>query len=430
MHSNTLIGLKSELDLFTTTPIQLAIDDSSFLEVHPVASLNDNSSIEFYVGGSGDNYLDLAHSIIHMQVSIKKKTGGNIEATDIVAPINYFLNTLFSECSVFLNDKQVTSQVNYSYRAVIESLLFSSKSTQNSMLTSALFAKDTAGKHDDVKDTSTNKGFKSRQTVSKLSKVMDLIGPLHFDLAMQPKLLINGVSLRIRLERNKDGFCLLSENDNYKCQIHSAKLYIRKIIVSPSVMLAHEKALEKGMIKMPIRRVDVKTFTLSAGLASTTISNAFIGQIPTRLIMAFVSNEAYNGKISKNPFNFVHNNLSYLAVLESGKMYPSKAYQPNFDTDSYARSYLSLFTDLNRYHNAQNINIDFSEYKLGYTFICVDMTQDYQSASSHVSVTKNGNIAIDLKFSSPLDETQNLIVYATYNNYLEIDKSRTVFTDY
>nr|XP_015909764.2 uncharacterized protein F54H12.2-like [Parasteatoda tepidariorum] len=431
MDDNAAVGLKSELDLFSATPFQLAIDDSSFLEVHPVASLNDNSStIEWYVGASGENYLDLGHSIIHMQVSIKKKTGVDIGNTDHVAPINYFLNTMFSECSVFLNDKQVSSQVNYAYRAIFESLLLSSKSSQNSMLTSALFFKDTAGKHDEVKDDSTNAGFKSRQVASSLSKTMDLIGPLHFDLGMQPKLLINGVSLRIKMERNKDIFSLMSENDSYQCKVHSAKLYIRKIIVSPSIVLAHEKALEKGNIKMPIRRTDVKSFTLSNGLASITIANAFIGQIPSRLVMGFVSNDAYNGKINKNPFNFKHNNLAYLTVLNSGKMFPAKAYQPNFETDNYARSYLSLFTDLSRYHNHQNINISFSEFKNGYTLYAFDLTPDFASGESHNSTTKNGNIAIDIKFSSPLEDTQNLVVYAVYNNCIEIDKSRTVFTDY
>ncbi|GFW78509.1 uncharacterized protein TNCV_5110501 [Trichonephila clavipes] len=38
---------KSELDLFTSSPIQLAIDRSSFVEIHPVASISDNNTIEF-----------------------------------------------------------------------------------------------------------------------------------------------------------------------------------------------------------------------------------------------------------------------------------------------------------------------------------------------------------------------------------------------
>ncbi|GFT88599.1 uncharacterized protein TNCV_905081 [Trichonephila clavipes] len=40
---------KSELDLFTTSPIQLAIDRSSFVEIHPVASISDNNTIEFLI---------------------------------------------------------------------------------------------------------------------------------------------------------------------------------------------------------------------------------------------------------------------------------------------------------------------------------------------------------------------------------------------
>ncbi|GFY28659.1 uncharacterized protein TNCV_3440261 [Trichonephila clavipes] len=40
---------KSELDLFTSSPIQLAIDRSSFVEIHPVSSISDNNTIEFLI---------------------------------------------------------------------------------------------------------------------------------------------------------------------------------------------------------------------------------------------------------------------------------------------------------------------------------------------------------------------------------------------
>lgn len=253
---------------------------------------------------------------------------------------------------------------------------------------------------------------------------------MHFDLATQPKLLINGVSLRIKLERNKDAFALMSANDNFKINIESASLFIRKIIVAPSIMLAHEKALTKGVIKMPIRRVDVKTFAVSAGLQSTTIANAFIGQLPTRIILGFVSNDAYNGNISKNPFKFHHYNINYLCVLNGNQMYPAKPYQPDFENNSYARSYFSLFTDLNRYHNSSNININYKSFGSGNSLFTFDMTPDLSSNAAHTSVNKSGNIAIDIKFANALPETVTLLVYAEFRNLLEIDQSRAVFTDF
>lgn len=430
MDSNAEICLKSELDLFSTQPVQLAVEDSSFVQIHPVATLGEKSPIEFFISGSGEYYLDLAYTILNLKVKITKKNGTDMVDTDHVAPICYFLNTLFSECSVYLNGKQIASQANYAYRSYLESLLFYTKSAQETLLRAALFSKDTASFHDMVTAASTNSGFNNRQSVSKESKVMDLIGPLHFDLSAQSKLLISGVNVRIKLEKNKSEFALLSANDHFKIVIQSASLFIRKVKISPSIILAHEKTLETAVLKYPIRRVEVKTFALASGLQSVTINNAFMGQSPARLLLGLVSNESYNGKISKNPFRFHHYNLSYLCVLKGGIMIPSKPFTPDFDSKLYARSYLSLFTDLQRYHSSQNINIDYAEYEGGYALFAFDLTPDFEASHAHVSITKNENLSIDLKFSVSLPETVSLIIYAEYFNNLEIDKSRTVYVDF
>lgn len=109
---------------------------------------------------------------------------------------------------------------------------------------------------------------------------------------------------------------------------------------------------------------------------------------------------------------------------------PAKPYQPNFDKTLYARSYLSLFTDLNRLHHSPNINISFSDYKDGYTLYAIDLTPDLAANESHVSVNRSGNIGIDIKFGTALSETVSLVVYAEYRNVIEIDKSRGVYTDF
>jgi len=430
MESKLPICMSSELDLFTQSPLQLSIDSSSFIEIFPVSTLSDKSPIEFFIAGNGEHYLDLTHTILHLQIKIVKNDGSDIADADIVAPINYILNTMFSELSIFLNDKQVTSQNNYAYRSYLESLLFSPKSTQESMLTSSLFYKDEASKHDEVAAGTTNSGFQSRKNLFKASKLVDLAGPLHFDLANQPKLLINGVDVRIKLERHKNAFCLMSAADDFKISVKSASLFIRKVSVAPSVLLAQEKALERGLVRMPLRRIEVKCFALSSGLQSSTIANAFIGQLPSKLIIGFVSNEAFNGKNNKNPFKFQHYNLNYLCILEGSRMIPSKPFTPDFSNNIYARSYLSLFTDLNRYHKGQNINISYDEFLSGFTLHCIDLTPDMASSASHVSVTKNGNLAIDLKFGTALTETVSLIVFAEYRSEISGDKSRTIYTDF
>ncbi|XP_067122532.1 uncharacterized protein F54H12.2-like [Centruroides vittatus] len=429
MDPNSCPCTKSELDLFSTVSTQLAIDNTTEVIVHPVATISDSRApIEFYISGSGENYIDLHSIYLHVQAKIIKNDGTDVSAEEKVAPVNYFLNSLFSQCSVFLNDKQIISQTNYCYRSILEALLFYSKDAQETFLTSALFYKDTAQYMDSLDDN--NEGLAKRFNIAKQSKLIDLIGRLHIDLSNQPKLLINNVDLRIKLERSKDDFALMSTSNNYKIIIKNASLKINKVDVSSSVQIGIEKALQTGIIKMPFRRTDVKVFTLSSGIQSTNISNAVIGQLPYRMTIGLVSNTAFNGNVKYNPFNFKNYNLNYICLLKDNQMFPPQPYSPNYGGDAYGRNFISLFEDIGCINHHKYTNISYKEYKDGYTLYSFDLTQDRAASESHKSINQIGNISIEFKFATALLETVNVICLLEYNNTLEIDASRTVFVDY
>lgn len=431
MDNRSVITLKSELDVFTVPPTQLAIEDSSLLEIHPIATItDDNSPIEFYVEGNGQNYLDLSHTFLHINAKIVKKDGSALTDADKVTTVNYPLNSCFSQCHIFLNDKQISSQANYAYRCMFEGLLFHDEKAQNTFLRTGLFLKDTTGEYEETDPAKNNKGLKDRYSYTKNSKMLDLLGPLHFDLANQDKLLVNGVSIRIKLERAKNTFLLMSDKDEYVYQIKQATLLMRKVVINASISIAHEKALDVGMMKYPIRKIDIKIFTLAIGIQSSTIANAFIGNLPTRVIIALVSNQSLNGNITKNPFFFKNYDLNYICLIKENKMIPSKPYTPNFENDSYARSYFTLFSELKSYYHEHFPNVSYEEYKNGMTFFVFDLTPDYSASETHMSVITSSNLSIDLKFSKPLPETVNVIVYSEQRNLIEIDKSRAVFTDF
>ena len=81
------------------------------------------------------------------------------------------------------------------------------------------------------------------------------MGRLHVDLFLQDIFFLNGVSVKIRLVRSKDAFSLMvsGQNPDYKVQIVDAVLFARKAVLSPTVQMAHIKALEKGTTKYPVR---------------------------------------------------------------------------------------------------------------------------------------------------------------------------------
>ena len=107
--------LKSELDLFNNAPVQLVIDASSYVKVHPIASVTDIIPVEFYIGGSGEHYLGLAYTLLHLKIKVLKNNKSDLVDTDNVTSINYILNTLLFRNTEHFENKQVPSLINYSY---------------------------------------------------------------------------------------------------------------------------------------------------------------------------------------------------------------------------------------------------------------------------------------------------------------------------
>ncbi|GFX47331.1 uncharacterized protein TNCV_4992362 [Trichonephila clavipes] len=175
---------KSELELFGSEKIQLATDNSSFVEIHPIASVSDSYTIEFQITGLGDGYFDLSHFLLNIQAKILKADGTAFVETDKCEPINYLLNTMFSECHISLNDRQISSESNYDYKTYIQSKLFHSESSQKNFLRAGMFYKDTPGEFDDVDLTTAGKNLALKQRYERVKegKIFDMCGILHIEI--------------------------------------------------------------------------------------------------------------------------------------------------------------------------------------------------------------------------------------------------------
>ena len=65
-------------------------------------------------------------------------------------------------------------------------------------------------------------------------------------------------------------------------------------------------------------------------------------------------------------------------------------------------------------------------YKCKFAF---DLTADLDDGG-HFQLVKQGNLQLELQFKTPLPETINVIVYAEFDNVIEVDKARNVIFDY
>lgn len=428
--SHRSIAVKSELDIFTTKPVQNSIEGGYYHEARPVSVLDNSSGpIEFVISPS-DEYIDLSRTQLELKVKITTDDGTVLSAaaTHTVAPVNNFLGSLFEHVAIELNGKSITPPSNnYPYRSYIEKILNYSKEAKTTHLSSSLFVQDEAGKMDDVEAS----GFKKRKSYIKKGMI-ELTDFLHTELTCQDKLLPSGVGLRVKFYRSKDSFALMKKPTdalNYKITIQEAVLLVRKARVNPSILIAHERALSKANAQFPINRVDVKTLTIPANLQSKNLDNIFIGQMPKRVYISFVNSTAFNSSPVMNPYDFAHFNHTNVSISTDTNT-QVRSIRSDFAKGFYLASYLSLFTSSGTFFSDSGNCITREDYPNGFALLGFDLTEDLSASDNHLSIPRQGSLRLDLTFAEPLKEAITVIVYAEFDNVIEIDRDRNIFIDY
>ena len=258
-------------------------------------------------------------------------------------------------------------------------------------------------------------------------------GKFHFDTFNMNKYFLNSVDVNLSLKKNNRSFFLMYDNDQdlFNVQIEATYLKVRRVVVSPSIMLNHAMALQKANAKYAIKKVLVKPLTLNFGATSQTISNVHNGIMPNRIVLAFNSTTAVSGAFKLNPFNFQHFSMESISVKIASQNVPYSTpleFKPNALGHDIIEGYNTLFTGLREASN----DISYDEYKNGFFIFAFDLTPDLCS-SEHYNILKDGNLEVVLRFDNADSSTNKaitMIVYLEFDNILEITKSRNILCNY
>ena len=91
-------------------------------------------------------------------------------------------------------------------------------------------------------------------------------------------------------------------------------------------------------------------------------------------------------------------------------------------------AYSTLFSGTGKLHGNSGSIIKREDYSEGYTIIVADLTPF--EIGDNFDLQEEGTLSIDLVFKSPLAATISVLVYAEYDNVIEIDSNRNVIKDW
>lgn len=421
-----------------------AIEQVIYNEIQSVNSISDSEVLpaEFHISPSADFYTDLNNTELYLKARVTRADGTPLDDTDQVTPVNNFGHTLFQEMSVFLNDTLInTSSPLYPYKAYLQNTLSYGRDAKESWLQTALYFPDAHGPGFDQTNhmgvTPVNMGGSRRYGLASKSKIIDMIFKPCLDIFHQDRPIPPNVDVRIRMTRTSHQFCLMSNDDTgrkYKVQLLYASMYVRQLRINPSIAIAHQTALQRGITcKYPIARTECTSFTIAAGVMTVSKPNIINGILPHTVVVGMVGNESFHGSYKKSPFNFKPFDVSSMNLVVNGLSYPTRALKPVFDDrgnagQQYIRSYNTLVRGVVRQYSDAGNMIPRDAYASGYTIFVIRLAEDVSPLN--FGLTREGNVGLEMHFSKNTPETLSCIVLSEYRNVMEINKAGEITFDY
>lgn len=433
--------IKSELDLFKKVSFQRSIENSYIIEYRPTSVLSESSAIEFDIPISLDEYLDLQNVYIKFKGKLTDEKGVDYDENqnNRFSLINYSLNTIFDQLSIYVGGTLVSQSSNtYHYLSFIEKLINSTPNNIKTILRTSNYVSPFGNKDYDFDGID-----EQLASITNKSKVFTLYGRPHGSLFNSDKLLMNGLNLRLIFNRASPQFYCMGRSADPggvikattpKLNLLDISIFARKVKVNSDVLLAHNRALTISKAIYPIKRTVVKVLNMPSGQSTFMLDNVFIGQMPSKIVFGLVTNNAFSGSYLLNPFAFKNFGLNYICAHQNGETVPKNPYEPDFRGNfmNYEREYYDFFLNIGADKTSIQPAIDYLNYSKGQCLYCFNFNSDLESINSdeYINIPKSGFLNIELKFRSNLTEALKAICFAQFDNTIEIDENRNVFIDY
>lgn len=431
-------------DLFRPVSQEVSMKESCEMHIRPISD-NQQGPFDFTIPPRGDFYIHMNQIRLRVRAKVTLEDGTNIAATDGVGVCNLMGNSLIQSIAIAIKGKNISELENThaNYKAYLETFLSYSPNGGTGPLAASFWNLDEATHFDDVNYFATvdnplnaaqskNDGFRARRDQIGVSKLFELVIPLHSDFLNCDRLLPPHIEMQISLKRAPDSFVLMhpaSTTKRFKIELSHMKLVVPYVAVADAIMAHHDEMSLTKPALLPIKKTDVYVHHAPAQSSMVQLSNVFPLRLPKTIIIGMVETTAYNGSAQQNPYNFQHFGVNHVNILHNGVVVPSEPYTPDWENGLYVREYRAFFDNTGIGTDNINSNMNPNLFKSGATLFAFDLTPD-RCNSFHWHKQEKGTIGIDFRFKAPLAKGVTFLMFGVYDACVGIDRGDNVLVSY
>ena len=445
-------GVKNPmLNLFRVPPTDLSIMSYRMVPINPFTT--GINPIDFQIDPQED-FIDLSRSYFEIEWKLQKGGGGDAVYTDKAYLVNNIAHSIFKQISIRLNGTLISPQTDtYHYKAYIETLLNFNRDDGETILKpqgwfnsidipDTLTANQLNQAHDDFKALSP----KYQQVVKSLqaelarsagkSRVFCMVP--HIEVFHLPKLLVPNVAIGIQMYFNSPTVWTKRYHGAIAFSLNSAdikvKLYLCQVRLNPSVYreLMDDMAEGKRVVSYPTVRSEIRTYNIQRNERHFEINNPFQTRLPNLVLVGLVKSAAFNGSVTEYPFTFKDFNLTSIKQLVRGETYPYEPLELNHNNDSKDwRGYRQFLQATGSFCKSRGNMVQADDWGDGKhcTLFVFENAANGCLNSPVLNSKLAGDLRLVLDFGAAQGDNVTVIVYAEFENLMEINSNRTVQYD-
>ena len=249
--------------------------------------------------------------------------------------------------------------------------------------------------------------------LSKLDGFM-LYGILRVDFSSTSELLYPNMKFRLRLNRARPNFYMISDNPNVSLGVVDCSVYTRRIALKDDYHKNRMNTLANTPVEFNYFETVAKTFIITARQNQFIQENLFNNAPVRRIAIAMNTISAFTGSYNENPFSYQQFDLRQIRILGGGQTIV------DFDAADKCRLYVTTMNASNFQDDIPWIAID--NFKDHYVIVFDLTSMQDATENCHYLELDGEPLSLELKFTFPLEHVTELILLGERMCSVLVDK--------